>query len=344
MTPDNVLEQMKAGFTVGGGRLAKPRRYVAGLLIAFADFFLELDTPAQNFKSLADFFGKYSQITEGVSTLTVRTPDGQKTIRPAYERAHRFFIFESKRLDYPRSQPYATGKWADYREWLDAMVGFSRGDLERIISETKDFVLTTLKPHVFNPLGVRIEPPIFYMLLRDFPFRMRATGETTGAAFQAAVFAFIRADAPHLQVESRKVRTGSARQAGIGDIDAWEGDRLVISAEVKHFVVDENILEDLDFFGSEVKQRAALGLVIAEDFRENGRAKIEETGLRALSLADLARIVSLWDPVKQRAAINAFQYVVVHKEQNGPLMERVDKFFLSVGFKVVNEEGITAAE
>jgi hypothetical protein len=331
MTPDDILAEMRAAFAAR----TRPRRYVAGLLISFADFLRELGTPATGLTSMADLFRTYPQITEGVSTLTVRLPDGtQKTIRPAYERAHRYFIFEHKRLDYPRAQPYATGKWADYRGWLDAMVGFTEAELERVADETRAFVLGELHPHVFDPGTVRTEPPIFHMLLSDFGLgnANRAVGETTGAAFQAAVFGFIRADAPHLQVEARKVRTGSARQAGIGDIDAWEGDQLVVSAEVKGFIVDPSIAEDLDFFGSEVRQRGALGMLVAEDFRDGTRDAVEVLGVRALSRRDMANIVSLWDPLKQRAALNAFQWVVIHREQNRPLIQRVEGFLRAVGY------------
>jgi len=42
--------------------------------------------------------------------------------------------------------------------------------------------------------------------------------------------------------------------------------------------------------------------------------------------------VSLWDPLKQRAALNAFQWVVVHKEQNSGLIDRVQDFLESVGY------------
>src|SRR5437879_4319143 len=99
MTPDDVLERMQAEFTKGRGSRGKPRRYVGGLLVSFCDFLTELEVPGSGAQSLADLFARYPQITEGVSTLTVRLPDGnQKTIRPAYERAHRHFIFEKKRL------------------------------------------------------------------------------------------------------------------------------------------------------------------------------------------------------------------------------------------------------
>lgn len=332
MSPDDVLREMREEFTQGRGRRPKPRTYVGGLLVSFAEFLSELGAPGSGFRSLEDLFARYPQITEGVSTLTVKTPDGQKTIRPAYERAHKYFIWENKRLDYPRSQPYATGKWGDYRHWLDAMVTFSADDLRRIADETRAYVLTQLREHVFRPEDVRVEPPIFLILLRDFSFGQRAVRETTGAAFQAAVFAYIRADAPHLQVEARKVRTGSAREAGIGDIDAWEGDQLVISAEVKHFVVSDSIQEEMDFFVNEVRRRGALGLFIAEDFRDGAREILEESGVIPLSRADLVRIVSLWDPLKQRAALNAFQWVVIHREQNGPLIERVARFLAEVGY------------
>jgi len=145
------------------------------------------------------------------------------------------------------------------------------------------------------------------------------------------VFGYIRADAPHLQIEARKARAGSARTKGIGDIDAWEGDRLVISAEVKHFVVASNDVSDFTHFSANIVERAALGFVVAEDFQESVREEIEALGLLALSRADVLRIVSLWDPLKQRAAFNAFQWVVVHKEQNSGLMDRVQDFLKVVG-------------
>jgi hypothetical protein len=83
-----------------------------------------------------------------------------------------------------------------------------------------------------------------------------------------------------------------------------------------------------------VQQRAALGLVTAEDFSGTSKAKIEDLGLQALSLEDLLRIVRLWDPVKQRAALNAFQWVVTHIEQSTGLMDRVDEFLYSTGYKI----------
>jgi hypothetical protein len=331
MTKEEVVEEMKRDFR--GEGVGKPRKYVGGLLPSFCDLLIELDVPGKGYSSLDDLFTDFPQITEGVSALTVALPGGgQKTIRPAYERYHHHYITENHRLDYPRSQPYATGKWSDYRRWLDALVVMSKDDLEWTVQATVSFVLDELKDQSFDPSSVRAEPPIFKWLLDEFELGARAKGEPTGAAFQALVFGYIRADAPHLQVEARKARAGSARTKGIGDIDAWEGDRLVISAEVKHFVVGGGNVGDFTHFAANVTERAALGLIIAEDFQDGVRERIESLGLHPLSRTDVLRIVSLWDPLKQRAALNAFQWVVVHKEQNSGLIDRVQEFLDSVGY------------
>lgn len=331
MTRDEIVEAMRRDFRGEGA--GKPRKYVGGLLPSFCDFLIELGVPDRGYRSLNDFFRDYPQITDGVSTLTVALPGGgQKTIRPAYERYHRLYITENHRLDYPRSQPYATGKWGDYRNWLEALVSMSQEDLEWIAQATVSFVLEELRDQSFDPASVRTEPPIFKWLLERFDFGARARGEPTGAAYQAMVFGYIRADAPHLQIEARKARAGSARTMGIGDIDAWEGDRLVMSAEVKHFIVAPNDVSDFTHFAANVVERAALGFVVAENFQEGVREAIEALGLHALSRTDVLRIVSLWDPLKQRAALNAFQWVVVHKEQNSGLIDRVQQFLNSVGY------------
>jgi hypothetical protein len=42
MTPNDILDEMQIGFTKGRGARGEPRRYVAGLLVAFCDFLSEL--------------------------------------------------------------------------------------------------------------------------------------------------------------------------------------------------------------------------------------------------------------------------------------------------------------
>jgi hypothetical protein len=151
-------------------------------------------------------------------------------------------------------------------------------------------------------------------------------GEPTGAAFQGIVFGFLRADNPHLQVEIRKVRTGSKRLQRIADIDGWEGIRLAISAEVKQFVLKLDNVADLEAFANEVGRRGALGAVFALGFEEGVRDAIEGLGLKALDPDDMLRIVELWDPVKQRTAVASLVYYVNHVEQNSTLSARLNAF------------------
>ena len=59
------------------------------------------------------------------------------------------------------------------------------------------FVLGELQSHEFDPASVKIEPPIFRLLLEEFDLNKHA-GERTGAAFQGIVFGFLRADDPYI--------------------------------------------------------------------------------------------------------------------------------------------------
>lgn len=326
MDKEQILAEMIQHFR--GEAMAKARKYVGGLLPAFCDFLIELRTPGKSYGSLRDILDEFPQSSEvATSTLTVKLPDGkQLTIRSAYERYHTLYIFKNHRLDFPRAAPYATGKWADYRHWLDAMAPMSDDDLRWLSSKSVEFVLSELVDQSFDPTSARADPPVFKWLLEKFEFNAIAKGEPTGAAFQAAVFGYIRADAPHLQVEARKAREGSARRQGIGDIDAWEGSQLVISAEVKSYVVALKEVPSFAHFANSVAERSALGLVVAEDFKADVRAAFTALGLIPLSKQDLLAIVSIWDPLKQRAALNAFQWVVTRKEQDSGLIARVAAF------------------
>src|SRR5437868_12759709 len=141
MTPDEIIEDLKANFA-----LRRPRTYTGGLLPAFCDFLLDIDSPSKGWTSYEDMVAAHPLITEGTSTLTITwpgAPSNQKTIRPAYNAIHHFYIFENKRLGYPRSEPYATGKWADFIPWLDSLVTFSAEELVDVRERAKAFVLAT---------------------------------------------------------------------------------------------------------------------------------------------------------------------------------------------------------
>lgn len=333
MTPDDIINDMKAQLT-----LKRPRNYVGGLLPAFCDFLIEMEAPGAGFSDFKAFTAKHPLVTEGVSTLTVQRNGDAKdvmTIRPAYNRIHHFYLFQEKRHGYPRAEPYATGKWADYRSWLDALVTFSKDELNEVRSKAVEHMLSVLEKREFDPSKIVVDPPVFLMLLERFGWNEKFKGEPTGAAFQAMVFAFIRADAPHLQVETRKVRTGSAKLKGVGDVDAWEGQRLTISVEAKHLRFDTKDLEHCDPFVEEVRRWGALGMIVALDFAPGVADEVQAVGLEPLTISDLIRSVRLWDPVKQRAAMNAFEWAVVQKEQAPGLIRRYEDFVKNVLAPVV---------
>ncbi len=176
-------------------------------------------------------------------------------IRPAYQKIESWFRSDQKRFDFPSSAPHATQAWGDYIHWLDALLTFTEEQLDQLESDTKVFVLNILPAHVVDASLVNREPPRFFLFLRDFDMGTH-TGEKTGAAYQAAVFGYLRADAAHLQVDVDKVRVGSKRVGRIGDVDAPDGELLVLAAEVKQYTLP---LEDVASFAELADQVALQG-------------------------------------------------------------------------------------
>ena len=324
MTPDKIFDEFKKGFPA--------RKFSAGLLIAFIDLFKKLDTPALKAKDLAGVLKKYPRQTitaagKHANTLIVATADGTVSLRPFYNDAERFFRADHKRFDYPSCAPHATQAWLDYQEWLDSLVTFNVKQLDSLRQKVADFVLETLKSQAFDPTSIKIEPPLFQLVLEDFEMTAQQ-GEPSGAVFQGIVFGFLRADNPHLQIEISKVRTGSKRLQRVGDIDGWEGARLAISAEVKQFEIKPGDVPDLQGFAHETGRRGALGLVVALDFKDDAKSQLEALGVKALNSDDLLRIVELWDPVKQRTATTSLVYYARHVEKNASLGDRLDAFLI----------------
>lgn len=107
---------------------------------------------------------------------------------------------------------------------------------------------------------------------------------------------------------------------------ASDEETLVLSAEVKQFVLRGNDLSDLAEFGNLIAQHQALGLVVALGFEDGATEGISELGLHPVSRQDLIERVRLWDPLKQRIAINALLYYSGFREQSSALTKRIRKF------------------
>lgn len=324
MKVDSLFRDFEKGFP--------KRKFIAGLLVAFIDLLKNLGVPGQNFKSLDHLLTKYprQELTAAghrANTLIVARGDDRGTVslRPFYNEIERYFRAEMKRFDYPSCAPHATQAWGDYRNWLDTLITFTPNELDQLRAKVIKYVLANLKSQEFDPASVATDPPLFRLILESFSLTAQK-GEPTGAAFQAIVFGFVRADNPHLQVEIDKVRTGSKRLQRVGDIDCWEGSRLAISAEVKQFTLKADAVSDLEGFANATGKRGAIGLVIALAFDEGVRPKIEALGLKALERNDLLKIVELWDPLKQRTAVKSLVYCVQHVEKNSSLADRINAF------------------
>lgn len=323
MTPSEIFNDLKQAF--------EQRKFVAGLLVAFIDFLTELAVPDLDISSLEEFFSRFrkKQRTRGgrtANTLIVDLGDGKSlSIRPFYNSVEQFFRADKKRFDYPSCAPHATQAWSDYQHWLDSLIRLSTSELEFLRTAICEFVLEKLESHEFDPSSIITEPPLFKMLLEDFDLA-KHPGEKTGAALQGIVFGFLRADDPYLQIEVEKVRTGSKRLQRVGDIDGWEGARLAMSTEVKQYRISANDLVNLASFSNETTRRAALGIVAALEFDDGVRERIKEMRLHPLDIADMIRTVSLWHPLKQRAAMSALIYFVRHVEKSSKLATRIEAF------------------
>lgn len=324
MTPEQLFSEFIDEF--------ENRKFTAGLLVAFIDFLIELEVPLSSeivcYNDMIKEFPVQTSTNRGkpANTLIVQKKDTSTlSLRKFYDRIEQHFRADCKRFDYPSCAPHATQAWSSYPSWLDALVSYDEETLQTLRKQIIQHVMEKLPDQAFIPGSIKTEPPLFRLLLENFPMAAQK-GEPSGAVFQGVVFGFLRADNPHLQMEISKVRTGSKRLQRVGDVDGWDGARLAISAEVKHFSVTGNDVENLRAFANETAQRGALGIVVANDFTESAKKMLEEIGLKALDTDDKLRIVELWDPLKQRTAVASLIYYSRHVEKNSFLSERIEAF------------------
>ena len=323
MTPNELFDEFTSGFT--------GRKFTAGLLVALIDILTTLEVPGSGISSYDELIVAFPRQTttaggKRANTLILMKPDGRTlSLRPFYNQVEKFYRADNKRFDYPSAAPHATQAWPDYIGWIDVLVTFSAEQLAELRGRVNQFVLDTLKSQAFDPSSVAVEPPLFRLLLESFEMSAHR-GEPSGASFQGIVFGFLRADNPHLQIEIDKVRTGSKRLQRIADVDGWEGARLAISAEVKQFTIKETDIPDLESFANAAGQRGALAVVAALAFEEGVRESVAALGAVPLDVDDMLRIVELWDPVKQRIAVQSFVYYARHVEKNSSLATRIDEF------------------
>jgi hypothetical protein len=323
-TVGELFEAFKAGF--------KARKFSAGLLIAFIDLFQHLETPKLGMKGWNDFVRRFPPLDSNrrgaANTLTVQHKGSQITLRRFYDPVETFFRAEHHRMDYPNCAPHATQAWneARYRPWLDVLVSSSSNQLDWLRQKVVDFILQTLPDHSAFDVEEAEGPSLFATALSGFDMSAQ-TGERTGAPFQGLIFGFLRADNPHLQVTSSKVRSGGARHGAVGDIDCWNGARLALTAEVKHFTLSkDDVTREISDFAERVRQKGARGLVVAIDFDDEASEAIADLGLVPVSVDDLLHHVRLWDSQKHSIAVTYTAYAFLRVEMSASLAERFQAF------------------
>lgn len=338
LSADDVFAEMSAGVLQPKQKLR--RRFLPGLLVAFIDLIRTVRSINRTYDSLASFYADFprqEKTGEGgtANTLIVARPDGTTlSIRPAYQRFEYWARGKNNRFDYPNMAPHATQAWSDYEHWLTCLVGMDDAALAALEDRVRRFTLDTFVSHATDSSTLKREPPRFHLFLERFDFAKRAG--PTGAAYQGTVFAWVRADAPHLQVQVAKVRTGSKRIGKVGDVDARDGEALVLAAEVKQFRFKASDVDSLKEFASLVGRHRALGLVVALDFEEAAKAAISALGLEPVTRQDLLDRVRLWDALKQRNAVQALLFYVTQVEQDKELIDAVQSFFAEIEKEFAN--------
>lgn len=258
-----------------------------------------------------------------LNTLTIVGPERRIGLRKYYNYAERTIVTELRRYGYPNCAPHATQSWSQHRDLLESI--FSLSPSERL-SLMRRVWENALALEAFNPRSVEDQSPRpFTALIRDFPNTKK--GEPAGAVLQALAFAYYRADAPNVTLETGKVGAGSARSGRVGDVDGWSGDTLSLSVEVKDSSVAVDAMHDFGGFLSNLKEHPdATAIVLARDFDNESREKLHEQGVRVLDRESMARNVELWDLRKQQLAFREFHYYLWRIQRNARLLERFETF------------------
>lgn len=330
MTGDEILAQVVEEFR--RPNVQARRRFLPGLLVSFIGLLRSVNAiGAGKYRSLHEFYEDFPRRTKtrgggDANTLIITVEGKARSIRPSYEAFVRWVRIDNKRLDYPKAAPHATQAWDRYTVWLESLLAMSDAEIQDLEQKVRLFVLSELPVHERVASEIRREPTRFSLFLEDFDMTPRKN-EPQGAVYQGTVFGYIRADAAHLQVETNRVKSGGKREKRVGDIDALNGDALVLSAEVKQYVVEDAEVPDFEEFAIQISNQGALGLVVALDFAPGVREQLSDMGLEPVSKRDLRDRVRLWDALKQRVAVDALIYYLARLEQKKALIDRVEAFF-----------------
>ncbi len=309
-------------------------KYVLGLALDFtllAQKISQSDPEAKPFRPAFTkdiLFARYTLVTSRgarqANTLSLQFNRRKEGIRKIEEAVVDLFV-GLLRPGYPSAYVYNTGQWQKFQDTL-LVPCFSLSESGRfsLCHKLIEFGKSNLKQS--TPIG-RAKPRarLFEDIIRSYP-RGHET-ENAGAVFQGMVAGFIKADRPHLFLIVDKTRTGSARQARIGDLDGYHGLDLEMSVEVKdHPLTADNVTREIGEFLAKVKQNRVMGLVFCQAADASAARTIRDAGAASITLEQFLGVVETWDWRKQDAAVNGLLHYLAHVEQNPEAVERLLAF------------------
>jgi hypothetical protein len=313
----------------------KTRRFVLGLAMAFlamaerALSLIDQDNVAEVFETF-----DHEQVTargKPVNTLNLVVGDDLVRLRPAYNAAEHVFVHDLRRYDYPNMAPHATQAWPQHRDMIKAVFALSTAQRKAAAEVVWGKVLE-LKEYRRRSVA-DASPRPFETILTGFPGTQR--GEPAGAILQGLAFAYYRADAPNVTLETGKVGAGSRRVGRVADVDGWNGADLVLSIEVKDEEITDAEDPTLDGFQANLAEWPdATAIVVARGATEEVVEALAEVNVSVLTRDSMHDAVVRWDLNKQRLATREFHYFLVRVQRHGGLIDRFELFLEEQGIEL----------
>lgn len=263
--------------------------------------------------------------TRQANTLSLKV-DGKTCGIRKLEETVRSFFYSEHRLGYPSAYVYNTGQWKKYEDLL--LLAFRMSSRSRYASliALLDFGGEQIPAAEYSALQAA-SVGRFEFVLEHYP--RSASGENGGLSFQAICFAYVTQAYGHLFISVDKVRSGSARQKRIGDVDAFSGESLVLSFEVKDLDLNEgNCDKEISEFLSKVGKSGVQGGVFCKTVSEGVEAKLKGERIWVLDQRRLVSAIRQWDVIKQDAAINAMAHYLANVEHNEGAVARLQHFLI----------------
>ena len=245
-------------------------------------------------------------------------------IRTAYNAVLEVVRGQLRRFDYPSSAPHATQDWSTHTERIDAIFAMSPAE-RRAVADGLWTQLMELPEHERRTLVRTVRHP-FASVLEKF----RPKGAKSGASLQGIAYGFMRADAPTLNFQTRRVRAGGRREGRVGDIDGYYGPDVAQAVEVKDYELRD--FADLDdFLGNLADWPDAVAIVICDAVTDEVVAEAATHDITVITRDQLVAAVQLWPHQKQMEAVRATIEYFVHTEKDDALIRSFAEFLDAEG-------------